>query len=154
MTVANSTGLLVGMAVIGTYIPAGTTISTIAGTNLTLSARPYSFTRTGIYRSIYLGSFYISIDITGLSAGMRVWGSNGIDTTIATVASGGLAGTRITLSSYAGLIGKQISINLYFMPASPGSATYSFGDTNNSYIFRNPTASLPFGSFPGVGSLY
>ena len=155
MTVANSTGLLVGMTVIGTYIPAGTTVSTIAGTNLTLSARPYSFTRTGIYRSIYLSSFYISIDITGLSAGMRVWGSNGIDTTIATVASGGLAGTRITLSSYAGLIGKQpISINLYFMPASPGSATYSFGDTNNSYIFRNPTASLPFGSFPGVGSLY
>ena len=76
---------------------------------------------------------------------MIVYGSNGIDTTIASVGSG-----VIYLNSYGDLYVDQIAVRLYFLPASPGSATYTF-TSNAKYTFRTPDTALPFGSFPGAG---
>jgi hypothetical protein len=76
---------------------------------------------------------------------MIAFGSNGIDTTIASVGSG-----VIYINSYGDLYADQIPVQLYFLPASPGSATYTF-TSNAKYTFRAPDTALPFGSFPGAG---
>jgi lambda family phage minor tail protein L len=160
VVVSNNTGISVGQAVTGTYVPASTTVIGIASTTITLSNRPYSIARTGTYvptyetyqygESIYdtttiLTAQQIDIDTTGLSAGMIVFGSNGIDTTIASVGGG-----VIYLNGYGDLYADQVGVQLYFLPASPGSATYTF-TSNAKYTFRPPDTALPFGSFPGAG---
>jgi lambda family phage minor tail protein L len=162
VVVSNNTGISVGQAVTGTYIPASTTVTGIASTTVTLSNRPHSIARVGTYvptiEEYIYGSDYtgygiriiltgqeISIDTTGLSAGMIVFGSNGIDTTIASVGSG-----VIYLNGYGDLYSDQVGVQLYFLPASPGSATYTF-TSNAKYTFNIPDTALPFGSFPGAG---
>ena len=157
VVVSSNTGISVGQAVSGTYIPASTTVIGISGTTVTLSNRPYSINRAGTYVATYESYFYddafqrvltgqqISIDTTGLSAGMIVFGSNGINTTIASVGSG-----VIYLNSYGDLDIDTIAVDLYFLPASPDSVTYTF-TSNAKYTFRTPNTALPFGSFPGAG---
>ena len=157
VVVSSNTGISVGQAVSGTYIPASTTVIGISGTTVTLSNRPRSIDRAGTYvptfetytyddyQSTILTGQQINIDTTGLSAGMIVYGSNGIDTTIASVGSG-----VIYINSYGDLYADQVPVQLYFLPASPGSATYTFS-SNAKYTFRTPDTALPFGSFPGAG---
>ena len=157
MVVTDATGIIVGLEVTGTYLNQNTTVLSVTGTTVTLSWRPYSITRTGTYTPIFDTFFYddietiivtgqqINIDTTGLSVGMIVWGSNAIDGTITSVGSG-----FITLSGYGNLDSSQQSIQLQFLPASPGSATYQFA-ANAQYTFRTPDTALPFGSFPGAG---
>ena len=157
VVVSSNTGISVGQAVSGTYIPASTTVIGISGTTVTLSNRPRSIDRAGTYvptfetytyddyQTTILTGQQINIDTTGLSAGMIVYGSNGIDTTIASVGSG-----VIYINSYGDLYADQIAVQLYFLPASPGSATYTF-TSNAKYTFRTPDTALPFGSFPGAG---
>jgi lambda family phage minor tail protein L len=148
MTVTSATGLLAGQTVTGTYIPSGTTIASISDTTLTLSARPYSFSRSG---TIYLAFFSLAgvnlSDTSGITVGMRVFGSLGIDTTVFSVTTN----VRITLTTAPATSQNGAAVNLYFMPASPGSATYSFS-VSNAFFLRTTGGSLPFGSFPGIGS--
>jgi hypothetical protein len=157
VVVSNNTGISVGQAVTGTYMPASTTVTGIASTTVTLSNRPYSIARAGTYVPTFEEYYYdeqyttiltgqqINIDTTGLSAGMIVFGSNGIDTTI-----GSVGGGVVYLNGYGDLYGDQVGVQLYFLPASPGSATYTF-TSNAKYTFRPPGTALPFGSFPGAG---
>jgi len=162
VVVSNNTGISVGQAVTGTYMPASTTVTGIASTTVTLSNRPHSIARAGTYvpttDEYFYGDEYsesgqrtiltaqqINIDTTGLSAGMIVFGGNGIDATIASVGSG-----VIYLNGYGDLYFDQVSVQLYFLPASPSSATYTF-TSNAKYTFRTPDTALPFGSFPGAG---
>ena len=150
LTVANTTGLAVGMAVAGTYL-SGASITGISGTTLTLSARPYqlvkSATAVAITNPFLFGiTRSITIDTTGLSVGMRVFGSAGIDTTIATIGTG-----SITLANYGSLPANGTPLTLYFLPPSPAASTYTF-TADTTYAFRDPAAELPYGSFPGVGS--
>jgi hypothetical protein len=88
----------------------------------------------------------ITINTTGLSVGMRVFGTAGIDTTIATIGTG-----SITLNSYGNLAANGTPLDLYFIAASPTAGTYTFS-ADTTYAFRDPANELPFGSFPGVGS--
>ena len=159
IVVSSNTGISVGQAVIGTYIAANTTVTGISGTTITISNRPYTIARSGTYaptvetyriwrvrdpRYRLIGQ-QINISTTSLSVGMRVFGSNGIDTTISGVGSG-----YINLNSYGNLGNDQSVVQLYFLPASPSSATYTF-TSNAKYTFRAPDTALPFGSFPGAG---
>ena len=157
VVVSSNTGISVGQAVSGTYIPASTTVIGISGTTVTLSNRPRSIDRAGtyvptfttykydLYATRILTAQQINIDTASLSAGMIVFGSNGISATISSVGSG-----FINLSSYGNLSADQVTVQLYFLPASPGSATYTFS-SNAKYTFRTPNTALPFGSFPGAG---
>lgn len=147
MTVTSATGLAVGMSVTGLYMPTGTAIEAIAGTTLTLNQRPYLIMREGEF--VKFSPNFIQISGSGLSVGMRVWGANGVNTTISEVGS-----TFIRLNSYGGLNKTGDKVTLYFMPASPGSQTYTIAIANPVYSFRSNDALLPFGSFPGVGSYY
>jgi phage-related protein len=148
LVVANVTGLAVGMSVAGTYL-SGASVVGISGTTLTLSQRPYQLVKSGTAYVLRFGistTRRITIDTTGLSVGMRVFGSAGIDTTIATIGTG-----SITLASYGSNPANDTPLTLYFIPASPSSSTYTF-TADTTYAFRDPAAELPFGSFPGVGS--
>ena len=151
-TVSSASALGVGMTVTGTYIPPVTTIVGISGATLTLSQRPYSIVRTGTFKRVgsFLFVFVFEVDTTGLSVGMKVFGDNGIETTILGIGAG-----TISLDGYfpwtlppGTALGEKKTV--YFMPASPGSGTYSF-QNNTLYAFGDTTSVLPFGSFPGAG---
>lgn len=151
MTVTSATGLAVGMTVSGPYMN-GQTITAISGTTLTLSERPYSFSRSGTYvydkeedyDAILLANTF------NIVVGMRVFGSFGIQTTVVGI----IANNRIFLDDYLDPTPADNSLAIvYFMPASPGSASYTF-TADQTYFFRDPETALPFGSFPGVGGAY
>jgi hypothetical protein len=146
LTVSNNTGLGVGMTVAGTYMN-GATITGISGTTLTLSARPYSFNRSGTYDVLWGPDAVKLSNTSGISVGMRVFGSLGIDTTVASITTD----VRITLTSPPPTPEDEAAVTMYFMPASPASETYTFS-ADTTYAFRDPANELPFGSFPGVGS--
>lgn len=148
LVVANTTGLAVGMAIAGTYMN-GATIAGISGTTLTLSQRPYQLVKSAtavVSEYSYLATRRITIDTTGLSVGMRVFGSASINTTIATIASG-----SITLAGYGSNPANGTPLTLYFMPASPAASTYTF-TADTTYAFRDPANELPYGGYPGVGA--
>ena len=146
MTVTTGANLLVGMSVSGTYIPSGTTITAISTNTLTLSAKPYSFTRDGTY-DVIAGPDKVKLSNTsGISVGMHVFGSLGINTTVASITTN----VRITLTSSPATPTDGAAVSLYFMPASPGSATYTFSSTT-AMTFRTTDGILPYGSFPAVG---
>lgn len=149
MTVSSSSGLSIGMTVTGSYTNTAT-ITAISGTTLTLSSRPYSFSRTGTYDRVS-GNDYINLsDTSGITTGMRVFGSVGINTTVSSVTTN----VRIRLTNEPDQLPEQgVSVLLYFMPASPGSSSYTFS-ANPTYSFRSPDFVLPFGSFPGVGAFF
>ena len=146
MVVSNSTGLGVGMAAAGPYL-SGATIVGISGTTLALSHRPYQLVRSGTVSTSRTGALTIrrvSIDTSGLSVGMRAFGSAGIDSTIATIGAG-----FITLARNGNNPANGTPLTLYFMPASPAASTYSF-TADATYAFRDPLGELPYGSFPGM----
>jgi lambda family phage minor tail protein L len=146
MVVSNTTGLGVGMAISGPYL-AGATITWISGTTLALSHRPYQLARAAtafVGLSGRLTLRRITIDTSGLSTGMRVFGSAGIDTTIASIGLG-----FITLASYGNKPAHGTPLTLYFLPASPAASTYSF-TADATYAFRDSLGELPYGSFPGM----
>jgi hypothetical protein len=138
------------MSVAGTYL-SGASVVGISGTTLTLSQRPFELYKTATSKVLVnpvtlFRTRSITINTTGLSVGMRVFGSAGIDTTITTIGTG-----SITLASYGSNPANDTPLTLYFIPASPSSSTYTF-TADTTYAFRDPAAELPFGSFPGVGS--
>lgn len=169
MTVANGSVLQVGMTVTGTYIPSGTTITAISGNTVTLNQRPYSFSIAGTaalpvtlkktpFKPKYVNSTYSKVNNTekillsstsGISVNMKVFGSLGINTTVKTVTTN----TSVELNAYPSGITNGAAINLFFMPASPSSGTYTFQTftSNPTFTFRTLSGELPFGSFPAVG---
>ena len=149
MTVTTGANLLAGMTVTGTYIPSGTTISAISSNTVTLNQRPYSFSRSGTY-DVLVGPDAVNLSNTsGITVGMRVFGSLGIDTTVASVTTN----TRITLTSPPPAPTDNVAVTLYFMPASPSAATYTF-TASNAFTFRTKDGFLPFGSYPGIGTYF
>lgn len=146
MTVTTGANLLVGMSVSGNYIPDGTTISAISSDTVTLSARPYSFIRSGTYDVLFGPDAVKLSDTSGITAGMRVFGSLGINTTVASVTTN----TRITLTAAPATPTDGAAVTLYFMSASPSAATYSFTGST-AMTFRTTDGILPYGSFPAVG---
>jgi lambda family phage minor tail protein L len=165
MTVSSSTGIQVGHYVSGPLMN-GATVTGISGTTIFLSQRPFSIVKAGTYRNV-IGDDYIDIPsgTAGISVGMYAFGSfavykpvvvvNASDVRIDTVTTIkelykdlqqftlGLAFGKSTLAGSP--------VTAYFVPASPGAATYTFS-ANQTYSFRDPNAVLPFGSFPGVGA--
>jgi len=146
MTVTTGANLLVGMSVSGNYIPDGTTISAISSNTVTLSARPYSFIRSGTYDVLFGPDAVKLSDTSGITVGMRVFGSFGINTTVYSVT----ANTRILLTTSPPTPTDGAPVTLYFMPASPSAATYSF-TASTAMTFRTTDGILPYGSFPAVG---
>lgn len=149
MTVTSATGLAVGMTVSGPYMN-GATITGISGTTLTLSQRPYDFSRNGTYDILFGNDAIKLTDTSSIVTGMQVFGSFAINTTVATITTN----TRITIGSTPSSVPEDGAlVTVYFMPAAPASVSYTFS-SNQTYSFRSSDLELPFGSFPGVGGVY
>jgi lambda family phage minor tail protein L len=158
MTVASNTGLSVGMTVIGPLMN-GATVTGISGNTITLSQRPYSVVKTGVYRDPAGDDWIenISGGTAGISVGMYAFGSFAVYKPVVTVES-----TRVRIDTvttikdlYKDILTKSTlngkTVTAYFVPASPSTDSYTFS-ANDTYSFRDPEAILPFGSFPGVGT--
>lgn len=156
---SNPSNIAVGMTVSGSYLPGGTYVTGISGSTVSLNNVPVESVRSGTYTVDVENYFYsywdetsyitfqaIELDITGLYVGMAVFGSNGINTTIA-----GIEDSFIYLNSYGDLSFDPTGVTLYFITPTPSAASYSFSAGSQVYTFRNPSATLPFGSFPGAG---
>jgi lambda family phage minor tail protein L len=162
MTVASNTGIQVGHTVTGPLMN-GATVTGISGTTITLSQRPYSIVKTGVYQDP-LGDDWIeqiSGGTAGITVGMYAFGSFAVYKPVVTVQSTRVRIDTVTtikelyqdfienIFAKTKLAGTKVTV--YFVPASPSSASYTFS-ANQIYSFRNPDAVLPFGSFPGVGA--
>ena len=171
MTVTSSAGLSVGMTVNGPLMN-GATITGISGNTLTLSQRPYSFARDGIYKvQIVLfnadGDDYVEFasGTAGITVGMYAFGPFALSRPVVTVEPNRIRIDTVQtikdlylepLQLFSTIFDKKNSINnkpvtVYFVPASPATASYTF-TANSTYSFRDTGTVLPFGSFPGVGS--
>jgi hypothetical protein len=152
LTMTSATGIVAGMAITGTYMT-NTTVASVSGLVVTLSRKPYQLFKTATSAVVsnrgVVVSRAITIDTTGLAVGWRVWGSAGIDTTVATIATAGVNGS-ITLTNYGNLPADVTPLELYFIPPSPTASSYTF-TASTTYAFRDVAGELPFGSFPGVG---
>jgi lambda family phage minor tail protein L len=162
MTVASNTGIQVGHTVIGPLMN-GATVTGISGNTITLSQRPYNLVKTGVYRDV-IGDDWIeniSGGTAGISVGMNVFGSFGVNKPVVTVEATRVRIDTITTIKEAYLeripsfrkknAANGKTVTAYFVTPNPAAASYTFS-ADQTYSFRNPDAVLPFGSFPGVGT--
>jgi lambda family phage minor tail protein L len=161
VTVASTTGILPGMTVTGSEIPTGTRISSVDTVNkivyLNIAINPlvYLFgalTSGTLRRSSTTNTDYIDLGSTsGLVAGQYVDGGNVYQNT--TISSVTPSSNRIDLSKLQAIdieISKIITIR-FGTAQTAVSASYTFA-ANTTYTIR-PDATIPFGSFPSVGSI-
>jgi lambda family phage minor tail protein L len=154
MTVATVDGLTAGMTIEGTGIPSGTTIRSISGTTLTLSisSNDYYLDSATVKQVEYrvvgdIPRLYMS-DTSGIAASDQVRG-NGIYTNTDVV---GISTDKfVQISQNAGAEENVEFAATFYTPRTFTSLSYTFR-TNTRYTIR-AGASLPFGSFPGVGNI-
>ena len=161
LIVSNTTGLANGMAISGPNIAAGTTISGIVGTTITLSqpaAKVYTLfasrsgkitSTTTLFSPIPTGtSNKLYVTTTGLTTGMFVMGQDlptNYTVTITAVATG------IATLSYTTKVSVTNTTYNFYTLGTYSSQTYAFS-SNTTYTFRDASNdALPFGSFPGAG---
>lgn len=170
ITVANTSGLLPGMTVTGTNVPAGTTVTAISGTTVTLSiaynpnTRGSAETRTAtIFKSptgygAAVEQWNVS-SISGIQVGDLVGNTAGItDTTPHGTDVYGNTKVLIIATGFV-ILDKQSKLQegatvsaIFWRPVTFSSATYTFVASNKFTVGAD--RSLPFGSFPGVGGFY
>ena len=166
IVLSSATGIVPGMSVTGAYLPANSQVVAVAGNTVTLSS------------PVPLEQFFTAVAVTaGSTTGNRL----SVLFPLATAASVGqfIASSTLPLVNRATIVstrqvtlgfGKQVvrykvvdmsiaaastqTVNwtTYVGGAIP-SATYSFAATNRAYTFRS-ASSLPYGSFPGVGTFF
>jgi hypothetical protein len=153
-----------GMAVSGANVPSGTTISSISGNTVTLSitfnlnVRGTSRT-TGATVDKTSPEAWIVVDPTGIQVNDYAGNNSGLSST-QPQGSNVFAGTRVTaVSGQRITLNRQSSFNngdsfvaVFWRPGSFSAATYTF--TGSGVYTVRANNSLPFGSFPGVGSFY
>lgn len=162
LSVTSASGLVPGMTVTGPNVPAGTTVTSIDGNILTLSISENpalyasAVTRTCTYQLPFSSGYFVPFlhtgDNTGISVGDRVTGTGikkGTKVLDKDSSFHGFFGVKLTKEAQLDR-GQSISATFY-VRATVLAATYTF-TLSDVYIVRpRDLASLPFGSFPGVG---
>lgn len=159
ITVASTTGLLPGMTVSGSQIPAGTKISSIDTVNkyvyLNITINPLIYLFTSFVTGTLLrvsGIDYVQLpSVSGITANSYVEGAGIYQNTF--VSGTNLFLNRITLDRLQTIdegLTKTVSIRIgTLQAAAPASYTFTASDL---YTIR-PDAIIPFGSFPAVGTI-
>jgi len=154
MTVASATGLAAGQTISGTDVPSGTTIQKISGTTITLSIayneniQGSATTKTTTYKVVSGQARLYMNDTSGIAKNDLLSGE------------GVYAGTKVVGIS----TNKFVQINKEIKAAADASIEVTFyvikTFTAQTYTFRSsdryvirPEDQLPFGSFPGVGTV-
>ena len=153
------------MAVFGNYLPANTKVVGVSGNTVTLSSTVDS---TQFFTAI--GSFTGTADRNIVQVGTNAAGSVGqlVANNVAMPLSRGAVITEVRY--YWITIGRSfqrrkvytisqsvasrqtVVFSIYQFNGIP-SATYNFVSTNGNYTFR-ANASIPYGSYPGVGAFF
>jgi len=175
IVLSSAAGIIPGMAVFGNYLPGNTQVVGVSGNTVTLSS---TVDATQFYSVI--GSFSGTADRTGrkriesyrntIQVAPNAAGSVGqlVANSVAMPLS---RGAIITNVGYRWIIAtKNVSLrkvytisqsvaseqtvvfSIYQFNGIP-SATYNFVSTNSTYTFR-ANASIPYGSYPGVGAFF
>lgn len=151
---SSTTGLTAGMSVSGSFIAAGTTISSISGSTITLSQQAIAnYTLATTKQCQWEGRGVVRLVVTGgtsgLSVGMAVLGLGlpaDYSAKITEVSTAGYIKLSYNIPSFAGF--QNFS---FYTLSSYSSSTYTFAGST-LYSFNDATNStLPFGSFPGAG---
>jgi lambda family phage minor tail protein L len=167
IVVASATGIVPGMTVTGSFLPANCQVVAVSGNTITLSS---TVDLTQFFSVVGSANSQVTVDQsiffpknTSLSVGWYVGSSvmplsrlaqiTGLrNRTVRTT-----AGKNIQVSEYriADITQNQGSNKdaawTFYVFAGISSATYTFAATDQTYTFRADTY-LPFGSFPGVGT--
>jgi hypothetical protein len=154
MTVTSATGLAAGMSVTGTWVPTGTTIQSISGTAITLSISTNSNYRgSATSKSVtYNPNFDSSRLYTGNTSGVAVGNIvEGSGVYAGTTVSGISTNTFILLNQALNVDTGDTFTATFYAPRTFTQQSYTFV-SNDRYVIR-ANASLPFGSFPGVGTI-
>jgi phage-related protein len=171
IVLSSAAGIIPGMAVFGNYLPANTQVVGVSGNTVTLSstvdatqffttawtrtstAARYRLERNKVYFTdlstpITVGQF-ISSSVLPLSRKAVITG----------VTYGFFGSTKVGLSRYKiAAISQEAASNASvvwtaYTGGTIPSATYNFVSTNGFYTFR-ANASIPYGSYPGVGAFF
>ena len=183
IVLSSAAGIIPGMAVTGSYLPANTQVTVVAGNTVTLSSTVditqfYSVLSsfTGVPQEPY--NISVALDAAG-SVGQII-----ASTTVRTIGFFTFirtTGQVLPLSRAAvitdvryrwvltGIGGNTVQRKVYTLSQALDystiatfsvyqfngipSASYTFSATNNFYTFRSVT-NLPYGSYPGVGSFF
>ena len=166
IVLSSASGIVPGMTVTGAYLPANSQVVAVAGNTVTLSS------------PVALEQFFTAIAVT---AGSPLPSRTAVFFPLATAASVGqfIASSTLPLSNRATIVNtrfvtlvagknvvkyKVVDMNIAAASAqyvnwttyaggTIPAATYSFAATNRAYTFRS-ASSLPYGSFPGVGTFF
>ena len=167
IVVASATGIIPGMTVTGSFLPANCQVVAVSGTTITLSSTvdlTQFFSVVGsansqvtVDQSIFFPKntslsvgWYASSSVMPLSRLAQITGLR--NRTVKTT-----AGKNIQVSEYriADITQNQGSTKnaawTFYVFAGISSATYTFAATDQTYTFR-ADANLPYGSYPGIGS--
>jgi lambda family phage minor tail protein L len=169
IVLSSAAGIIPGMAVTGSYLPANTQVVGVSGNTVTLSSTVDStqfFTAIGSFSGTAY-QFEITVDPNAAgSVGQLIacepfafmpLSRGAVITNVRYywVSAGGKGGSsqrkRYTISQAVAYIGVA-TFSIYQFNGIP-SATYSFVSTNGNYTFR-ANSNLPYGSFPGVGAFF
>jgi lambda family phage minor tail protein L len=165
IVLSSASGIIPGMAVFGNYLPGNTQVVGVSGNTVTLS----STVDSSQFYSV-IGSFAGTADRNIVQVGTNAAGSVGqlVANNVAMPLSRGAVITEVRY--YWITVGKgsqrrkvytisqsvasrqTVVFSIYQFNGIP-SATYYFVSTNGNYTFR-ANASIPYGSYPGVGALF
>ena len=154
MTVTSATGLAAGMSVTGTWVPSGTTIQSISGTTITLSISTNpNYQDSATSKSVTYNPFFVSSRLsTGNTSGVAIGDIvAGSGVYAGTTVSGISTNTFILLNKNLNKDAGDTLTATFYTPRTFTQQSYAFA-ASNKYVIR-PNASLPFGSFPGVGTI-
>jgi lambda family phage minor tail protein L len=171
IVLSSAAGIIPGMAVFGNYLPANTQVVGVSGNTVTLSSpvAPEQFfntawTRTSTaarYRSDRNKVYFTDLS-TPITVGQFI-SSSVLPLSRKAVITGVLKGyfgsTKVGLSRYKiAVISQEAATNASvvwtaYTGGTIPAATYNFVSTNGNYTFR-ANASIPYGSYPGVGALF
>lgn len=167
IVVASATGIIPGMTVTGSFLPANCQVVAVSGNTITLSSTvdlTQFFSVVGsansqvtVGQSIFFPKntslsvgWYASSSVMPLSRLAQITGL--LNRTVKTS-----AGKNIQVSEYriADITQNQGSNKdaawTFYVFAGISSATYTFAATDQTYTFR-ADANLPYGSYPGMGT--
>jgi phage-related protein len=163
IVLSSAAGIIPGMAVTGSYLPANTQVVGVSGNTVTLS----STVDSGQFYST-LGSFFGDAGGNIVAVFTNAAGSVGqliAESTIMPLSRGAIitaVGYYWIPSGKGSVQRKRYTISQSVARRQTGtfstyqfngipSATYTFSATNTFYTFRS-NSNLPFGSYPGIGA--
>ena len=165
IVLSSAAGIIPGMAVFGNYLPGNTQVVGVSGNTVTLSSTVDS---TQFYSVI--DSFAGTADRIAIQVATNAAGSVGqliANSSIMPLSRGAVITNvryywisvgrnfqrrKVYTISQAVASRASATFSIYQFTGIP-SATYNFVSTNGNYTFR-ANASIPYGSYPGVGTFF